>query len=60
MGVSMNADYRHMYLHLFHAVTDALSAMEQKNFGIAEELLKKGQIECEEYYMEPQEERPEE
>ena len=56
----MNAEYRHMYLHLFHAVTDALSAMELKNFGMAEELLKKGQIECEEYYMEPQKERPEE
>ena len=56
----MNADYRHMYLHLFHAVTDALSALEQSNFGMAEELLKKGQIECEEIYMEEKEERPEE
>ena len=56
----MSTYYQHMYLLLFHAVTDALSAMEHRNFGTAEEILKKGQIECEEYYMQAQEKRPEE
>ncbi len=44
-------EYEKMYLKLFNAVTDALSALEKENFGIAAELLRKGQEDCEELYM---------
>ena len=44
-------EYEKMYLKLFNAVTDALAALEEKNFGTAAELLRRGQETCEELYM---------
>lgn len=39
------------YLILFNAVTKALEALERKEVGRAEELLKEGQQEAEEAYI---------
>ena len=44
-------DYSKLYFHLFNAVTDALLAMEQQNYGQAATLLKAAQQETEEMYM---------
>lgn len=44
-------EYEKMYLKLFNAVTDALATLEKENFGIAAELLRKGQEACEELYL---------
>ena len=41
-----------MYYHLFNAVTDALKALERRDYGHAEELLKTAQQETEEIYLE--------
>ena len=43
--------YHEMYFHIFNAVTDALAAMEQLNFGQAADLLKQAQQDAEERYM---------
>ena len=43
--------YKKMYFHLFNAVTDALAALEQQNFGAAAELLVQAQQACEEIYL---------
>lgn len=40
------------YTHLFNAVTDALSAMEQQNYGKAKELLIEAQQTSEELWLE--------
>ena len=40
-----------MYLHLFNAVTDALEEMENRNYGLAAQLLKRAQQTCEEICM---------
>ena len=34
-GVLIMSEYKKMYLKLFNAVTDALAALEEKNFGTA-------------------------
>ena len=48
----MNVDeYKESYLLLWHAVDDALKAMDDRNYGQAEELLKKGQQDAEEAYI---------
>lgn len=47
--------YHKMYLHLFNAVTDSLEEMEKQNFGKAHDLLVKAQQECEEIYMDGEE-----
>lgn len=44
--------YEKMYYHLFNAVTDALNALERKNYGQAEEILKTAQQKSEEIYLE--------
>ena len=49
--------YQQMYLHLFHRVSDALEQLEQCNYGVAAELLRKGQMECEQIYMDGEPER---
>ena len=51
MEYYFDADYKQMYLKLFNAVTDAIEQMEQKNYGIAENLLKNAQSECEEIFI---------
>ena len=44
-------DYKKLYFHLFNAVTDALDAMEQQNFGTAKDLLIRAQQQAEEQYI---------
>lgn len=39
------------YTHLFNAVTDALSAMEQQNYGKAKDLLIEAQQKSEELWL---------
>ena len=48
--------YRKMYYTLFNAVTDALEAMEQQNYGQARELLMAAQQQSEEIFMDSEEE----
>ena len=49
--------YQQMYLCLFIRVSDALEQLEQRNYGVAEELLRQGQMECEGIYMDEEPER---
>ena len=44
--------YKEMYLKLFNCVTDALCALEERNYEEAERILKLGQQETEELYLE--------
>ncbi len=44
--------YKKMYLRLFNAVIDALTHIDEHNFGIAKEMLMEAQQACEEIYME--------
>lgn len=44
-------DYEKMYHLLFNAVTDSLRQLEAMNFGVAAEILKQAQMDCEEVYM---------
>ena len=44
-------EYQKMYVQLFAAVTDALEAMSQQNYGQAADLLRKGQQTAEEIYV---------
>ena len=48
--------YRKMYYTLFNAVTDALNAMEQQNYGQARALLVAAQQQSEEIFMDSEEE----
>ena len=48
----MDADYEKMYFTLFQAITSALKAMEQQNFGIARDILIQGHQQAEEIYIE--------
>lgn len=45
-------DYQKLYTHLFNAMTDAVAALDARNYGTAEEILKKAQQWTEETYME--------
>lgn len=47
-----------MYYHLFNIVTDALRLIEQRNYGMAEETLKRGQREGEEMYLKEEQNSP--
>ena len=49
--------YQQMYLCLFNRVSDALEQLEQRNYGVAEEPLRQGQMECEQIYMDGEPER---
>ena len=44
--------YQKMYYQLFNALTDALQAMEEQNYGIAREIMKKAQQAAEEMFLE--------
>ena len=48
-------DYRKLYFCLFNAVTDALQAIEQQNYGQASAILIAAQQETEEMYMDDDE-----
>lgn len=43
------------YLRLFNSATDAIALIDEMNFGLARETLKKGQIWAEELYIAEQE-----
>lgn len=45
-------EYQKLYHSLFNAITDALEDMEQANYGLAAERLRRAQIEAEEAYLE--------
>ena len=47
----MSDEYKKSYLLLFNAVTDALEAMEEHNYGEAELILKVGQSAAEEVFL---------
>ena len=44
-------DYKNMYFVLFNAITDALTAMGQSNFGTASEILTHAQQKTEKSYI---------
>ena len=44
-------DYKKLYFYLFNAVTDALQAIEQQNYGQASAILMAAQQETEEMYL---------
>lgn len=44
-------NYQEMYFRLFNSVTDALTQLEQQNYGLAAKCLKDAQIEGEEAYI---------
>ena len=46
---------KEMYLHLFHAVTDAICQLEAQNYGLARETLTRAQQETEEMFLEAEE-----
>ena len=50
------SDYASMYLHLFNAVTDALTALDGGDSLYAVVCLRKAQQECEEMYLSASEE----
>lgn len=50
-------DYKTLYFGLFNSMTDALEAMEAWNFGLAQEILRRAQIEAEEAYLSQGEEK---
>ena len=47
----MPDEYKQPYLTLFNAVTDALQAIEGKNYDLAETLLKTGQVMAEDAFI---------
>lgn len=51
--------YQKMYFHLFNAVTDALTALEQQNFGTAADILTQAQQACEDIYLDAENEEAE-
>ena len=48
--------YGKMYYRLFNAVTDPLQEMENRNYGTAQQLLVAAQQDCEEIYLDGEEE----
>ncbi|MGE4275826.1 MAG: hypothetical protein AB7E30_01465 [Lawsonibacter sp.] len=44
--------YRKLYFTLFNGVTDALEALEIKNYGLAQDILQKAQQNAEEQFLE--------
>ena len=51
-------EYRASYFALFRAITDALEQLQKQNYGIARDLLIRGQQEAEDLYICAVEERP--
>ena len=52
----MDNMYKKMYYHLFNAVTDAIDALAQNNLPMARWTLVKAQQECEEIYLDGEDE----
>ena len=55
-GRRLALDWEKLYHLLFNRITDALEQLERRNYGDAEELLRKAQMEAEEYYLNSREE----
>ncbi len=47
----MQDEYKKAYLTLFNAATDALAALQARNYGQAEDLLRQGQTRAEEDFL---------
>jgi len=45
-------DYKKLYLGLFNSLTDAIEAIQEQNYGIAEKLLIQAQQQAEEVLLE--------
>ena len=48
-------DYKLLYLRLFNAVSDAVAALQNADYGTAQELLVQAQQETEEIYISAEE-----
>lgn len=55
MKETSSPDYKKMYLTLFNCITSALECLEQGSYERAAEMLKEGQIQAEELYIEAEE-----
>ena len=44
-------EYQQPYLRLWAGITEALDALEQRNYGLAEDLLRRAQQAAEEAYI---------
>ncbi len=53
--VKMMSQYKNVYLHLFNAVTDAILALQERNYGLAEQSLIRAQQEAEERILSDEE-----
>ena len=51
----MDSIYKKMYLTLFQAISSALKAMEEQNFGMAKDFLLQGHRDAEEIFMDGEE-----
>ncbi len=49
------SQYKQVYLHLFNAVTDAIAALQEQNYGQAQQLLIRAQQEAEESILSEEE-----
>ena len=47
--------YQKMYYTLFNAMTDALRAMEEHNYGIAQQIMERAQQQVEEIFLDTEE-----
>ena len=54
----MQDEYKKAYLTLFNAVTDALAALRARNYGQAEDPLRRGQGQAEEDFLQAGERGP--
>ena len=48
----LSVDYKKLYLGLFNSLTDAIEAIQEQNYGIAEKLLIQAQQQAEEVLLE--------
>lgn len=48
--------YKKPYLAMFNGVTDALEALEARNYGLAGDIFRRAQQEAEERFLEAEEE----
>lgn len=44
-------EYEKPYYILFNACTDSLAALEEQNYGVARQLLRRAQVEAEESFL---------
>ena len=55
--MSEETKYRSMYFTLFNQITDALAALDARNYGQAEEILRTAQQRAEDTYLQETESR---